>query len=284
MWNADAKTFDPQPLTGRAERITLALIDRRVLDRECLARGLQACRADLDILPFGSVEDWRAARAFHDDVSTILLSIGGQRPDEAAVEAALHNLTREFPSIPTVVLADSDHALNVVLALDRGARGYIPTSVGLQVAVEAVNLARAGGLFIPASSLLASREDILAQEAAGPSVDPLAELLSPRQAAVAEAILRGKANKIIAYELDLRESTIKVHIRCIMQKLGAHNRTEVAYKLNQIIQAAAKPVRLRDAPVEPPFEPGDADPRHDAVPSRPPAQGRGTALPMIACT
>jgi hypothetical protein len=60
---------------------------------------------------------------------------------------------------------------------------------------------------------------------------------------VAEAILRGKANKIIAYELGLRESTIKVHIRCIMQKLGAHNRTEVAYKLNQIIQSAARPLR-----------------------------------------
>lgn len=279
MWNADAKTFEPQPLAERADRLSVALIDRRVLDRECLARGLQACRADLDILPFSSAEDWRAAKAFHDDVSIILLSIGGQRPDEISVEASLHALTRDFPSIPTVILADSDHALNVVLALDRGARGYIPTSVGLQVAAEAVNLARAGGLFIPASSLMASREDILALEAAEPPADPLAELLSPRQAAVAEAILRGKANKIIAYELDLRESTIKVHIRCIMQKLGAHNRTEVAYKLNQLIQAAAKPARWRDPSVEPatPAEAGDGD--H----APPPPRSRVVALPMIAC-
>jgi DNA-binding NarL/FixJ family response regulator len=280
MWNADAKTFDPQPVSGRAERVTVALIDRRVLDRECLARGLQACRADLDILPFNSVEDWRGAHPFHDDVSAILLSIGGQRPDEPAVEAALQGLTIEFPAIPTVLLADSDHALNVVLALDRGARGYIPTSVGLQVAVEALNLARAGGIFIPASSLMASREDILALDIAGPPADPLAELLSPRQAAVAEAILRGKANKIIAYELDLRESTIKVHIRCIMQKLGAHNRTEVAYKLNQLIQAASKPIRSRDPAIEPvsSFDAGDDDR------SPPPMPRRGAALPMVACT
>jgi len=281
MWNADAKSFDPQPTpSGRGGRISVALIDRRVLDRECLARCLQACRTDLDILPFGSVEDWRGASAFHDEVSTILLSIGGLRPDEAQVESALRSLAREFPSIPTVILADSDDALNVVLALDRGARGYIPTSVGLQVAVEAINLARAGGLFIPANSLMASREDILALDATEPPADPLAELLSPRQAAVAQAILKGKANKIIAYELDLRESTIKVHIRCIMQKLGAHNRTEVAYRLNQIIQAAARPVRLRD----PANWPGVSPEPSDGVASTPIAQGHGGSLPMIACS
>jgi DNA-binding NarL/FixJ family response regulator len=281
MWNADAKSFDLQPApSGRGERISVALIDRRVLDRECLARGLQACRTDLDILPFSSVEDWRGARAFHGEVSTILLSIGGQRPDETTVEAALYSLSREFPSIPTVILADSDEALNVVLALDRGARGYIPTSVGLQVAVEAVNLARAGGIFIPANSLMASRDDILALDTTEPPADPLAELLSPRQAAVAQAILRGKANKIIAYELDLRESTIKVHIRCIMQKLGAHNRTEVAYRLNQLIQAAGRPARPRDAVNEPAASPETV--RRIEAPSA--SQRHGAPLPMIVCS
>jgi DNA-binding NarL/FixJ family response regulator len=243
MRKTDASSDDPHLRDAGRDRITIALIDRRVLDRECLARGLQACRSDLDILPFNSVEDWLSADAFHDETSAIILSIGGLRPDEPGVEAALLTLTREYPTIPAAVLADRDDALNVVLALDRGARGYIPTSVGLHVAVEAINLIRAGGIYIPASSLLASRDDILAGDAAGPTADPLAELLSSRQAAVAEAILRGKANKIIAYELGLRESTIKVHIRCIMQKLGAHNRTEVAYKLNQIIQASARPLR-----------------------------------------
>ena len=43
-----------------------------------------------------------------------------------------------------------------------------------------------------------------------------------------------KANKIIAYELKLRESTVKVHIRNIMKKLKATNRTEVACKVNDL--------------------------------------------------
>ena len=50
-----------------------------------------------------------------------------------------------------------------------------------------------------------------------------------------KGLRRGKANKIIAYELNLCESTVKVHIRNIMKKLGATNRTEVAYKISDMI-------------------------------------------------
>jgi DNA-binding NarL/FixJ family response regulator len=59
-------------------------------------------------------------------------------------------------------------------------------------------------------------------------------MFTARQAEVVEALRRGKANKIIAYELKLRESTVKVHIRNIMKKVKATNRTEVAYKINDL--------------------------------------------------
>jgi len=60
--------------------------------------------------------------------------------------------------------------------------------------------------------------------------------LTPRERDVLLGLIDGKANKIIAYELNLRESTVKVHIRNIMKKLKATNRTEVAYKLNDMFQ------------------------------------------------
>ena len=53
---------------------------------------------------------------------------------------------------------------------------------------------------------------------------------------------RGQANKIIAYELTVTESTVKVHIRNIMRKMGATNRTEAVYKSQQL---------WRDAGIEP---------------------------------
>ena len=50
-----------------------------------------------------------------------------------------------------------------------------------------------------------------------------------------EAIRQGKPNKIIAYELNMCESTVKVHVRAIMKKLKARNRTEVAYLFSSSI-------------------------------------------------
>ena len=50
-----------------------------------------------------------------------------------------------------------------------------------------------------------------------------------------EALRRGKANKAIAHELNMQESTVKVHVRNIMQKLKARNRTQVAFIVNQIL-------------------------------------------------
>jgi DNA-binding NarL/FixJ family response regulator len=60
-------------------------------------------------------------------------------------------------------------------------------------------------------------------------------MFTAREADVVEALRQGKANKIIAYELNLCESTVKVHIRSIMRKLKATNRTEVAYKLRDVV-------------------------------------------------
>jgi DNA-binding NarL/FixJ family response regulator len=55
---------------------------------------------------------------------------------------------------------------------------------------------------------------------------------SPRQLQVLELLQQGKQNKIIAYELGMCESTVKVHIRHIMRKLNARNRTQVVLLTN----------------------------------------------------
>ncbi|MBS7739701.1 MAG: response regulator transcription factor [Chelatococcus sp.] len=59
-------------------------------------------------------------------------------------------------------------------------------------------------------------------------------LFTVRQAAVVGALRQGKANKRIAYELNMQESTVKVHVRNIMRKLKAKNRTEVAVLTHEL--------------------------------------------------
>lgn len=216
---------DPQEDKG-----TLLIFDTRVLDRDCLAQGLRARQMPFEIVACGTIAEWRQMKNQHPPVSAVLLCIGRQRPADAAVGSTITKLVTEY-ACPVIVLADNDELVHVLKALELGAKGYIPTSVQIDVCIEAINLALAGGVFLPASSVLAMRRAI---EAGNDVNRPMSGMFTQRQEEVVSALRRGKANKIIAYELNLRESTVKVHIRNIMRKLKATNRTEVAYKINEM--------------------------------------------------
>ncbi len=52
--------------------------------------------------------------------------------------------------------------------------------------------------------------------------------LSPREAEILRSLMRGEPNKVIARKLDVTEATIKVHVKAILRKVGAANRTQAA--------------------------------------------------------
>jgi len=200
----------------------IVVIDNRALIRECLVRALRTVITSR-IISFATVAAWLEVA---DKVlpSLIILGISGSPsgPD------ALHQVAsaaRDDSRVPIIVICDSEDPDRIIQALENGARGYIPTNLPLSVAVQALRLVTEGGIFIPASSLIAVHH-----QPAGKSPPPTAELeiFTARQAAVVRALCRGKANKVIAYELNMCESTVKVHVRNIMKKLKAKNRTEVA--------------------------------------------------------
>lgn len=216
---------------GEAPNSALLLLDGRTLDRECLAQCLVMHGVDMEILAFGSIDEWRKDKDRHRPLAAILLSIGGRKVTDSSIGSEIADLAKEFHPVPVVVLSDAEELAQILKALDCGARGYVPSSIGFDVCVEAVNLARAGGIFVPASSILAIGKFM---DLGGERAPPMAGIFTQRQTEVIRALRRGKANKTIAYELNLRESTVKAHIRSIMKKLKATNRTEVAYKLSEM--------------------------------------------------
>jgi len=209
---------------------SLLIIDDRALDRQCLAYCISAHKMDMDVLAFGSMGEWERKRHDYPPLAAILLNVGGKKIAEPAVAEEIRRLSSTLEA-PIIVLADTDELSQIMKALECGAKGYIPSSVSIDVCIEAIALSMAGGIFVPASSVLAMRQAI---ESGNPAARPLAGMFTERQAEVVEALRRGKANKIIAYELNLRESTVKVHIRNIMKKVKATNRTEVAYKIKDL--------------------------------------------------
>jgi DNA-binding NarL/FixJ family response regulator len=218
----------------------IAIVDPRTLGRDSLAVALGTMESRFRHHTFAHLDEWLQDEQVHKVTAAILLGIGSTDADDPGLAEDLRFLARDFSHIPVVVMGDIEAPTHVIAILGHGARGYIPTSVNLSIAIEAISLARAGGLFVPASCLKQLQQMPSQPAQAAPAEEPL---LTERQAAVAQAVARGKANKIIAYELNLCESTVKVHIRSIMKKLKARNRTEVAFKLHTLA-----PSQVRSAP------------------------------------
>lgn len=230
----------PQPrdtLSDRPDAAPIAIIDPRLLIRECMARCFGALLGP-EVRTYASLADWASDQSIPKTL-LILACLDERRAIAKQVEQLEQDLARVSPGeeMPPLVFFSEEEDINeIVAALDSGARGYIPTSVSLDIAVEALNLVRAGGVFFPASVLLSAKR--MLRTISSEERSPLSGIFTERQAAAVRAIREGKANKIIAYELNMHESTVKVHVRNIMKKLKAQNRTQVAYLTQHLFRGA----------------------------------------------
>ena len=206
---------------------TLAIIDDRALDRECLAQSLIAHGLNMNVKIYGSIDIWRKSDGRN--VAGVLINTGYQDFHDKQVCEDVRRLVAEHPDVAVVILSANQDLRQMLLALELGVKGYIPSAIGLSVCVQAISLALAGGIFISAENISDLHRLLIAADQRG---QRRAEMFTSREAEVIDALSQGKPNKIIAYELNLRESTVKVHIRNIMKKLKAKNRTEVIFRIN----------------------------------------------------
>jgi DNA-binding NarL/FixJ family response regulator len=216
-------------VSDRFVQETVLVLDDRLFNRECFCRSLRGHDAQFDIVAAASADGWVQQKDQRPPLAAVIFNIGGRKIGEKSGEIV--KAIEQFAPVPVVVLAEAEDLSQIIKALDLGIRGYIPASVGIDVCVEAIRLAIAGGIFVPANAVMELGRAIENGEDLSP---PMAGMFTPRQAEVVLALRRGKANKIIAHELNMCESTVKVHIRNIMRKLRATNRTEVAYKINDL--------------------------------------------------
>ena len=100
-----------------------------------------------------------------------------------------------------------------------GAQAFIPTSVAPLIALQILEYVAGGGRYFPIDGLLHVPFVMEAKNK---------RHLTPRQSVVLKKLQEGKSNKLIGRELDLAEATVKIHVRQIMRRLGATNRTQAA--------------------------------------------------------
>ncbi len=215
----------------------VALIDSRPLTRQSLYSLLKENARDFVFVPLERPDQIRSTEPnSQGGFGLIILHIAPRfAQDDWQGCTELKQLQQSMPDTPIVLFSDHDEASCIQAAVQQGARGYIPTTLETPIVIEALRLVKAGGLFVPASTLLRALREQSAYDTKPRSDIDFDDLkdLTPRQLEVLQLLREGKPNKIIAYELDVEESTVKVHVRHIMQKLKAINRTHAVFLADQ---------------------------------------------------
>jgi len=230
--------------------MSVALIDSRSLIRDALAHRFRIIRGGCDVMLFASAADLINDIAAYENVDLILVSAHDEALDAVQQLRAASNSKR------IIIISDSDEGHCIAAGIRQGARGYIPTNLDLAVAVAAVEVVLAGGTFAPASSLLAEpapdpNEPMCSHTAPEQCIGKTpgdSELaggseVTTRELEVLACLAKAKSNKMIARELDLREGTVKVHVRSLLQKLKATNRTELAVRAHRALDNTAQVLR-----------------------------------------
>ena len=219
----------------------IVYIDHMSLTRECVGQQLAMLLPEAAVVIAASVEDIPKDTS---EASRFLVGILNRHTapiGNPALDDQLSRLADLAPDLPRVVFSDVDDADDIAKAFGLGVRGYIPINLPIKQAVEAIRLVSAGGSYVPSSILSLSTQRSAAQSFTERK-HHCAERFSARQMEVLQRLWQGKQNKAIAYDLDMCESTVKVHIRHIMKKLNAHNRTQVVLLTHSLNENGNAPI------------------------------------------
>jgi DNA-binding NarL/FixJ family response regulator len=148
-------------------------------------------------------------REFKPDITLMDLRL----PDISGIDAML-GIRAEFPDARIVMLTTFEGDVEIQRALQAGARGYLLKSTPPDELVQAIRQVHAGKKRVP--------PEVAAQLAEHMSY----ESLTAREVEVLREVAGGNRNKDIAHRLFISEETVKVHIKHIMDKLGANDRTQ----------------------------------------------------------
>jgi DNA-binding NarL/FixJ family response regulator len=210
-----------------AGRVLIA--DDHPLFREALRHVVIATLPDHAISEANTLDE-AMAMAAGDDLDLILLDINMPGMNGFAGLVALRN---HAPATPVVVVSAEEGRETIRQAMTLGASGFIPKSMDRDGMTQAVRTVLAGDVFVPVDLADggAARRAPLADEQFRDGYAALTQ----QQRKVLEMLVAGKSNKVIAYELQVTESTVKAHVSAILRKLQVTSRTQAVLNASKLL-------------------------------------------------
>ena len=190
--------------------IRILSVDDHPLLREGIAMLIEN---QPDLLLVGQAASGREAieqfREHRPDVTLMDLRL----PDISGIDALIA-IRAENPDACVVMLTTFEGDVEIQRALEAGARGYLLKTTPAKELIEVIRQAHAGKKRIP-PEVAAHLAEHMGEDA-----------LTPREVEVVKHLAEGNRNKDIGERLFISEETVKVHIKHIMEKLGANDRTQ----------------------------------------------------------
>jgi DNA-binding NarL/FixJ family response regulator len=241
----DDFTHLAQRTNGSLQAPVLVIIARVTLTRTCVLNMLSRELTGFEIVEMATTHDLHSVLGR--DVRLVGLDIGDRPIVHPSIENDLALIDKACPDASIAVLSNRDDEASAVAAMQRGVRGFFPTSIPIEVAIAGLRLVLAGGVYRSLPPMTQQEIPYLAYSCTEPSAvhalndsrkEPT-ELampdLTPREQHVLAALELGLQNKLIAAKLNLSENTVKMHIQHIMRKLSAHNRTEAVLRWRAMV-------------------------------------------------
>jgi two-component system nitrate/nitrite response regulator NarL len=214
--------------------IRLMVVDDHTLFR----RGLTALLgADERFAVVAEAGDASQAQRVAAEVQPDVILLDNHLPGVRGVDA-LPGLREAAPRAQVLMLTMSEDEGDLAAALRGGARGYLLKSADSEVLARAIERVAAGestlspemaDKLVSAFQYQTGAGDVQTSADEPPAAhdDPLASL-SPREREIVEAIAEGRSNKVIARDLGIAETTVKIHVQHILRKLGLTSRVQAA--------------------------------------------------------
>lgn len=143
----DDITSSTKQLNGSLRLPVLVIIEPLVFSRTCILNILRRELDEFEILDMSTVQSLDCASPH--DVRLVVLSIADKPIDHTSVEDDLAVIAECCPNASIAVLSNHDDEPTALAAMQRGVRGFLPTSLPIEIALAGLRLVLVGGVYRP---------------------------------------------------------------------------------------------------------------------------------------